>query len=433
MRGKRWLAVKAAAVIAAGAVFPVVTGTPAQAAVVRWQLHDVNAAGGVEHSFGWPDVPSSCQPVVGDWNGNTTDTVGVACPVDDVWTWAMQNQHDDSDADAQFRWGSNACLATVGDWNGDGTTTPGLVCISGTGWRWQLSNVNGDNGVNFDFKWGSSNGCWPIVGDWNGDGTTTPGLVCPTSDNGWRWMMTNYNAESSVGPDFRWGTATNCYPQVGDWNGDGKTTPGQVCRTADNVWRWMMTNYNAESSVGPDFRWGSTSQRPIVGDWNGDGTTTVGLSTLQPPPPPVPPTAGYSLPLPRSAAPRSEYDDPHHDYAAIDIGVPTGTDAYAVVAGTVSLVSGGSCGLGVVLHSSALGADFTYCHFSAHAVSNGTTAHTGQKIGDTGSTGDATGPHLHFQIRAGGALRCPQPWLQAIYDGRTPPLPGNLPTSGCSY
>jgi hypothetical protein len=294
MRGTRWIAVKVAAAVAAGVVASTVAAGPAQAAMVRWQLHNSNAAGGVEYAFSWPDIPSSCQPVIGDWNGNTTDTVGVACPVDDVWTWAMQNQHDNSGTDAQFRWGSNGCLPLVGDWNGNGTTTPGIVCISGSGWRWRLSNVNSTNGVDYDFGWGSSNGCWPIVGDWDGNGTTTVGTVCPKADGGWRWIMTNHNAASGIAHDFGWGTTANCHPQVGDWNGDGTTTVGLACR-ADDVWRWRMTNHNAASGVNYDFRWGTTNQRPITGDWNGDGTTTVGLSTLQPPPPP-------NVPLPPSGS-----------------------------------------------------------------------------------------------------------------------------------
>jgi hypothetical protein len=283
--GRRVAGLAAVAVVAVG--LPVVATAPAQAAVVRWSLHNANAAGGVEHGFGWPDVPGSCTPVIGDWNGNGTDTVGVVCPVDDVWTWAMQNQHDGSATDAQFRWGSNGCLPTVGDWNGDGTTTPGTVCIDGHGWRWKLSNANHQGGIDVQFGWGSSDGCWPIVGDWDGNGTTTPGLVCPRADGGWRWLMTNYNASSGEAHDFGWGS-TDCFPQIGDWNGDGKDTPGQVCR-ANAEWRWLMTNYNASSGVAHDFRWGSTGQRPIVGDWNGDGRTTVGTTTLQPPPPPTAP------------------------------------------------------------------------------------------------------------------------------------------------
>ena len=139
----------------------------------------------------------------------------------------------------------------------------------------------------------------------------------------------------------------------------------------------------------------------------------------------------YSLVIPKDTVPRSEYDDPHHDYAAIDLPAPTGTHAYAVTSGKVTTVSGGSCGNGIKLQGND-GATYTYCHFKSHAVGNGTVK-SGDLLGYTGNTGNSTGPHLHFAIKAGGSSRCPQTFLTAIYDGSAPPSPSSLPTSGCSY
>ena len=143
-------------------------------------------------------------------------------------------------------------------------------------------------------------------------------------------------------------------------------------------------------------------------------------------------TPQFSLPLPRGALPRSEYDDPHHDYPAIDLPVPTGTVAYAVRAGTVARVDDSSCGRGINLTGTD-GAIYTYCHLSAWSVSSGATVTAGQQIGLTGNTGNSTGPHLHFGIRTGSTRRCPQPFLLALYDGVPPPAATSLPTSGCTY
>ncbi|GAB3137649.1 hypothetical protein GCM10027290_03730 [Micromonospora sonneratiae] len=142
--------------------------------------------------------------------------------------------------------------------------------------------------------------------------------------------------------------------------------------------------------------------------------------------------SAFSLPLPRTALPRSEYDDPHHDYPAIDLPVPTGTAAYAVRAGTVTRINDTSCGLGINLTGTD-GAIYTYCHFSAWSVATGATVVAGQRIGSTGNTGNSTGPHLHFGIRTDSVRRCPQNYLLALYDGVTPPAATSLPTSGCSY
>jgi len=142
--------------------------------------------------------------------------------------------------------------------------------------------------------------------------------------------------------------------------------------------------------------------------------------------------ASFALPLPQSALPRSEYDDPHHDYPAIDLPVGTGTPAYAVRAGTVTVIDDSSCGRGINLTGTD-GAIYTFCHFSSWSVSNGASVLPGQQIGLTGNTGNSTGPHLHFGIRTGSTRRCPQNFLLAVYDGATPPAASSLPTTGCFY
>ena len=153
----------------------------------------------------------------------------------------------------------------------------------------------------------------------------------------------------------------------------------------------------------------------------------IRISTAAPPP-------AIVLPLPRNALPRSEYDDPHHDYPAIDLPVGTGTPAIAVRAGTVVRIDDSSCGRGINLTGTD-GAIYTYCHFSNWSVAHGATVSAGQQIGLTGNTGNSTGPHLHFGIRTGSTRRCPQNWLLAVYDGLTPPAATSLPTSGstCFY
>lgn len=124
-------------------------------------------------------------------------------------------------------------------------------------------------------------------------------------------------------------------------------------------------------------------------------------------------TPEWALPLPQDALPRSEYDDPHHDYPAIDLPVGTGTPAYAVRAGTVDIINDSLCGQGVNLHGTD-GAVYTYCHFSSWSVSDGQSVVAGQQIGLTGNTGNSTGPHLHFGVRVGGVEHCPQNMLLAI-------------------
>jgi murein DD-endopeptidase MepM/ murein hydrolase activator NlpD len=128
------------------------------------------------------------------------------------------------------------------------------------------------------------------------------------------------------------------------------------------------------------------------------------------------------------------FTKPHHDYPAADIPVPTGTPVYAAASGTVaSAPTGGSCGVGVKVRGDD-GVEYIYCHGSdgGQIVRTGDRVTAGQVIMHSASTGNSTGPHLHFGIRVDGQNRCPQDFLVALATGRTA-NPRTLPASGCSY
>lgn len=66
----------------------------------------------------------------------------------------------------------------------------------------------------------------------------------------------------------------------------------------------------------------------------------------------------------------------------------------------------------------------TYAHLRSRSVQKGQTVAAGQLIGYVGSTGNSTGPHLHFELYSGSGSRTgldPLPWLQ---DGKEPALDG---------
>jgi hypothetical protein len=256
----------------------VLVASPARAAEARWGLHNSNAPGAVDASFGWGST-AECNAIVGDWDGDGTDTPGGVCAKPNgEWQWSMHNANAGGAVEFFFGWGSSGCLALVGDWDGNGTATPGTVCASGAEWHWKLHNANASAGFDADFGWGGTSGCWPIVGDWDGNRTRTPGLVCPNGGE-WHWRLHNANAGGGVEADFGWGS-TSCSPIWGDWDGNGSETPGTLCGKANGEYQWGLHNFNAPGAVEANFGWGSTTQRAVIGDWDGNGSMTPGTTTL---------------------------------------------------------------------------------------------------------------------------------------------------------
>ncbi|WP_329200033.1 MULTISPECIES: transglycosylase family protein [unclassified Streptomyces] len=88
-------------------------------------------------------------------------------------------------------------------------------------------------------------------------------------------------------------------------------------------------------------------------------------------------------------------------HTGVDFPVPTGTSIKAVGPGTVlSAGWAGAYGYQVVIRH-ADGRYSQYAHLSALGVKAGQQVSGGQRIGRSGSTGNTTGPHLHFEMRTG--------------------------------
>ena len=93
-----------------------------------------------------------------------------------------------------------------------------------------------------------------------------------------------------------------------------------------------------------------------------------------------------------------------HGWNGVDLGAPSGTPVYAAAGGTVivSRASGWNGGYGnyvVIRHAN--GTQTLYSHLSSDSVSVGDVVSKSQRIGGVGKTGEATGNHLHFEVRGG--------------------------------
>ncbi|MFJ8078461.1 peptidoglycan DD-metalloendopeptidase family protein [Streptomyces sp. NPDC096176] len=88
-------------------------------------------------------------------------------------------------------------------------------------------------------------------------------------------------------------------------------------------------------------------------------------------------------------------------HTGVDFAASSGTSVKAVGAGTVvSAGWSGSYGNEVVIQHTD-GTYSQYAHLSSLGVSSGQSVSGGQQIGLSGSTGNSSGPHLHFEIRTG--------------------------------
>ena len=101
-----------------------------------------------------------------------------------------------------------------------------------------------------------------------------------------------------------------------------------------------------------------------------------------------------------------------HFHTGVDMVEPFGSPVYAADDGVVVLVGSTSSGYGnyvVIAHSG--GFDTLYGHLSTALVKAGQHVTQGTPVGLEGSTGNSTGPHLHFELRIGQKPVDPTPYL----------------------
>lgn len=98
-------------------------------------------------------------------------------------------------------------------------------------------------------------------------------------------------------------------------------------------------------------------------------------------------------------------------HTGVDISAPPGTPVRATADGIVKLArwDAGYGQLVIVDHGG--GCETYYAHLSRFNVLEGQEVRRGETIGAVGSTGRVTAPHLHYEIRFGGAPMNPMNYL----------------------
>ena len=115
-------------------------------------------------------------------------------------------------------------------------------------------------------------------------------------------------------------------------------------------------------------------------------------------------------------------------HAGLDIGSPRAQQVAAAADGEVAFAQATRGGFGnVVVLEHEGGFSTVYAHLSIIIAREGESARQGQAIGGVGTTGNASGPHLHFEIRHRGVPLDPQRYLPQTLDELLNELAGHRP------
>jgi hypothetical protein len=201
-------------------------------------------------------------------NPNRPDTIGVY----KNGSFSLRNTNNAGAADITASFGGDASdLPVVGDWNSNGVDTIGVYRNS-TG-VFLLSDSNTSPAVNYSLVFGNP-GDTPFAGRWSAD-MTNSGVGVYRNSNGVLYQK----KQLTTGFDDFFAIYGNPGDQgvAGDWDDDGFDSIG-IYRSSNQT--WFLTNDSEPSGItfsDIDFVWNIGTARAVVGDWNGDGSTTVGF------------------------------------------------------------------------------------------------------------------------------------------------------------
>jgi murein DD-endopeptidase MepM/ murein hydrolase activator NlpD len=117
----------------------------------------------------------------------------------------------------------------------------------------------------------------------------------------------------------------------------------------------------------------------------------------------------------------------HHFHTGIDLAAPLGSAVYAVLPGSARVVPAAT-GFGLhILLLHAGGYLTIYGHLLGAAVQSGDSVLAGQLIAYEGSSGNSTGPHLHFEVRVGETPLDPVQAFPALFAGSATNTTGATP------
>ncbi len=238
-------------------------------------------------------------PLIGDWDGDGIDSVGIYDPINGIFL--LKNKNSAGNEDIKFKFGKTAYeqfnseyqyafsklvqyyyplqYPVVGDWDGDGIDSVGLYDPFTSTFNLRNTNSEGNADISFKFVGNPAQGNLYFI--YYLSAKTSP--LCPKSESA---------------PEFY------NIPVVGDWDGDGKDTVGLYDLSGDSFFltNELKENLNPGSIFTTKFNLNGILQNqlsnyyricytsfggltcsfnhdriPLSGDWDGDGADEIGI------------------------------------------------------------------------------------------------------------------------------------------------------------
>jgi len=222
---------------------------------------------------------SNYDPVIGDWNGDGLDTIGVFSKVDG--TFHLRDANSSGAPDHVFLFGNPNDKPLAGRWNnsltqdGVGVSRPanGIVFL-----RNSLSGGTADYSIVI-----GNPGDQALAGDWDGNGVDTIGVFTSNS----RFQLTDNNAApaATIEYNFQYGGNTGT-PIAGDWTGLGRSGVGLYKATGAilllNYPVPLSVAYGSDMGIDNAFVFGSPGDIPISGHWTSGSIPPPSLVSNKP-------------------------------------------------------------------------------------------------------------------------------------------------------
>jgi hypothetical protein len=157
-----------------------------------------------------------------------------------------------------------------------------------------------------------------------------------------------------------------------------------------------------ESAMESGYSGGGPSDHGNLGTGGSASTKSSGHANL-PVPQGTPVTSPFGM---RGGAANVKGNHP-----GVDFGVSVGSPVYALQDGTVTVTGNEAKGYGYWIEIDHGDKKTRYAHLKQILVSRGQAVKAGQMIAKSGSTGNSTGPHLHFEVLVNGKKVNPAPYL----------------------